>query len=86
MSCVLSCVLSGVSCAPFQLTANTAEDYDLKFKLLNDMLDIIDMENRCGGGHISTHAHVPPPSTSTLPYPTLAVARCWHVVVVGPAG
>ncbi len=29
-----------------QLTANTPEDYDLKFKLLNDMLDIIDMENR----------------------------------------
>jgi hypothetical protein len=29
-----------------QLTANTAEDYDLKFKLLNDMLDIVDMENR----------------------------------------
>jgi tubulin polyglutamylase TTLL9 len=26
------------------LTANTREDYDLKYKLLNDVLDIIDME------------------------------------------
>ena len=28
------------------LTANTREDYDLKFKLLMDTLDIVDMEAR----------------------------------------
>lgn len=27
-----------------QLTANTREDYDLKFKMLNDLLDIMDLE------------------------------------------
>jgi tubulin polyglutamylase TTLL9 len=34
------------------LTANTREDYDLKYKLLNDVLDIVDMEGRLphGGG------------------------------------
>lgn len=29
------------------LSANTAEDYDLKFKLLNDVLDVVDVEGRC---------------------------------------
>lgn len=33
-------------CGLSQLTANTPEDYNLKFKLLNDVLDVIDMENR----------------------------------------
>ena len=28
------------------LTANTREDYDLKFKLLHDVLDLVDMEGR----------------------------------------
>ena len=31
------------------MTANTKEDYDLKFKLLNDTLDIVDMEGRLSG-------------------------------------
>ena len=31
------------------LTANTRDDYDLKFKLLNDVLDIVDMEGRTTG-------------------------------------
>eukprot|EP01138_Halocafeteria_seosinensis_P007901 gb/GECG01008072.1/.p1 GENE.gb/GECG01008072.1/~~gb/GECG01008072.1/.p1 ORF type:complete len:304 (+),score=19.34 gb/GECG01008072.1/:1-912(+) len=31
------------------LSANTREDYDLKFKLLNDLLDIIDLEGRSTG-------------------------------------
>jgi hypothetical protein len=30
-----------------QLSANTREDFDLKFKMLNDVLDIIDIEQRC---------------------------------------
>lgn len=29
-----------------QLTANTPKDYDLKFKMLNDVMDVIDLENR----------------------------------------
>jgi tubulin polyglutamylase TTLL9 len=31
------------------LTANTKEDYKLKFDMLNDMFDIIDMEKRLKG-------------------------------------
>ena len=44
--------------APTQLTANTREDYDLKFKLLNDMLDIVDMENRCARACVCVHVCV----------------------------
>ena len=42
-----SCVLRRVG--DVQLTANTPEDYDLKFKMLNDVMDIIDLEQRCVG-------------------------------------
>ncbi len=32
-----------------QLTANTREDYDLKFKMLHDTLDVVDMEGKLKG-------------------------------------
>lgn len=31
---------------PLQLSANTSSDYQLKCGMLNDMLDIIDVENK----------------------------------------
>lgn len=42
------------------LTANTREDYDLKFKLLHDVLDLVDMEGRRenSGEHGHSAAHV----------------------------
>jgi hypothetical protein len=67
--CVCGCIVcvclctAGVcagGCVPRpQLTANTPEDYNLKFKLLNDMLDIIDMEGRCVYA-CKGFSHVPP--------------------------
>ena len=31
------------------LTASSPQDYDLKYRLLDDMLNVIDMENRLTG-------------------------------------
>jgi len=39
------------------LTANTREDYDLKFKLLHDVLDLVDMEGRRDNS--GEHGHGP---------------------------
>lgn len=37
----------------FQLTANTREDYDRKFKLLHDTFDVVDMEGKLAGDETS---------------------------------
>lgn len=54
------------------LTANTREDYDLKYKMLSDVLDIVDMEGRFSAGAAGGFAPMSTGGAGAMPAPPTA--------------